>query len=924
MSFRKFSLLALLILISVQVTEVGAVAPTEEAVAKWKAEGTYDKKVASWQAFKALGGCAPSEHSAFDKSKFGANMAAGAVVDTSSILVILVDFSDQVWNGVQNFQKVGATPQQFDSILFSNRDVDPVINPTGSMTDFYLENSYGKFYVIGGITNWLRMPSTYAYYEGGASGIDFATPKSQELVLNAINAADAGGVNFQDYDHNGDNQIDGLIIIHAGLGAESGGFGIWSHKFHTTAPVVKDGVTLYDYTMNPEEGFGGISPIGVICHEFGHFLGLPDLYDIDYTPATSDGLGRWSLMASGNYNGNGQRPAHFDGWCKSQVGFLTLVNVTSNLDNVTFPAVENSPVAYKLQNGVSAPEYWVVENRQRIGFDLNIPGEGLLIYHVDPAAPANNTDYLRYYVALEQADGRNDLALTLNNTGDVGDPFPGSSNNQEFHDLSLPSDVVNYDSLIYPHIGVWEISNSGPAMNADLDINWSRPYIVNDSIRFSDAGVGGNNDGNLDPGETIRVFLTSRNLMRAGFNARANLATSNPYVNITTNNVMFDAIFDAAAANNNLAPIIFTLSDSVKTMLDSFYLTISCDSLNGISGLGLNYSKTFGFKIALGTPQILIVDDDRGQAFDDTLTDVFSRNGIPTNVWHIVPQGEPTMAKMQKYPIVFWHTGDSALNVIDTADIARMRGYMDLGKNLFLSTMSGIRDMHIRDSAFLHNYFGATYTGQTSVSDARGVPGSAVGNNSRYRPALVIPFDHQRQTMSPVAGAESFLSHALGQPLPSCGISAGGTYRSVLISFPFEAIQDNAGGSFRSKDTLLYRVLSFFGNFATRIGDGPLDNLPKSFVLEQNYPNPFNPSTTISYSINSRGTVGSPNRTLLEIFNLLGQRVKTLVDERQSAGVYKVEWSGYNDAGQEVASGIYFYRLILGDESQSKKMMLVK
>ncbi len=118
--------------------------------------------------------------------------------------------------------------------------------------------------------------------------------------------------------------------------------------------------------------------------------------------------------------------------------------------------------------------------------------------------------------------------------------------------------------------------------------------------------------------------------------------------------------------------------------------------------------------------------------------------------------------------------------------------------------------------------------------------------------------------------------------------------------------------------------LTFFGNFATGVGDEPLDNLPKSFVLEQNYPNPFNPSTTISYSINSRGTVGSPNRTLLEIYNLLGQRVKTLVDEPQSPGMYKIDWGGDNDAGRKVASGIYFYRLVLGDESQTKKMMLVK
>ncbi len=914
--------LALSLFSSSIITKVNAVAPTDEAVAKWKAEGTYEKKVADWKAFKALGGCVPSERSVFDKTKFSGNMSAGAVIDTASVLVILVDFSDHPWDSTTHNQTKDATPQQFDSILFSNRDVDPVFNPTGSMTDFYLENSYGNFYVIGGITNWLRMPQTYAYYVNNANGLP-PTGRGDELARDAVLAANGGGIDFNNFDHDNDGVIDGLVVIHAGHGAETGYYGIWSHKHVLPATLFPDGIEVSDYTMNPEESGSSIAPIGVICHEFGHFLGLPDLYDTDYDPPTSDGLGRWSLMASGNYNGNGQRPAHFDAWCKDQIGFLNLTSVAANLNNITFPAAEYSPVAYKLQNAASQAEYWVVENRQRIGFDFNLPHSGLLIYHVDPSAPPNNTNYLRYYVALEQADGNNDLALTLNNTGDAGDPYPGNTGNREFHDLSLPSDVVNFNSSVYPHIGVWEISNSDSIMYADLDVSWSRPYIVNDSIRFSDA-IGGNNDGNLDPGETIRVFLTARNLMRTGFNARAQLATSNPDVNISTNNVVFDPTFDAVSANNNSVPIIFSLDDSTQTTLDSFYLTITCDSLNGTSGAGLNYSKTFGFEIALGTPRILIVDDDRGQAFDDTLIDVFSRNGIPTNVWHIVPNGIPTIGTLQKYPIVFWHTGDSALNVIDTADIARMKAYMDLGNSLFLSTMSGIRDMHVRDSSFLHNYFKATYTGQTGANDCRGVPGSALGNSSRYRAVFVAPYDDERQTMAPVTGGESFLSHVLNQPLPSCGISYGGTYKSVLISFPFESIQDNAGGSFRPKDTLLHRVLNFFNDFSTGIGDGPLDNLPKSFVLEQNYPNPFNPSTTISYSIHSRGSSEDPNRTLLEIYNLLGQKVRTLVDEAQSPGLYSIEWAGNNDAGKKVSSGIYFYRLVLGAESQTKKMMLVK
>lgn len=914
------------------------VAPTQDAIAKWKADGTYEKKIADWKAFKELGGCSPSDHSLFNKIRIQSGMALGAAaVDSVNILVILVEFTDHLHTGSTygQYPGVAASPGDFDSILFSNRDIDPVTNPTGSMTDFYLENSYGNFYVQGGVTNWELMPQTYAYYDGGANGIGSATSRSQQMVLSAIDAVN-DSINFGDYDKNNDGVIDGLVIIHAGPGAETGEpIAIWSHKFHLAGSygsVIRDGIILYDYTMNPEEGFGTISPIGVFCHEFGHSFGLPDLYDITDTTGTSNGLGRWSLMATGNYNGSGKRPAHFDAWCKGQIGFLTLTNVTANMNNVAIPAVEYNPVAFRLSNATSSPEYWVVENRRQQAFDINLPWNGLLIYHVDPNAPTvngSNADPDRYLVGLEQADGLSQLNYTLNNQGDNGDPFPGSANNRAFHDLTNPSDEVYKVSGLFPNIGVWEISDSDSIMYADFDISWSRPYILNDSIWFDDAL--GNNDGNLDPGETISVYLIARNLMRTGFNARGNMAISNPDVNITVNNQVFAATFNSTAVNNNSAPLQFTLSNSIETQLDSFYLTISCDSTSGgVPGNANNYTRTFAFQIVLGTPEILIVDDDRGQTFDVTVKSVFSRNQIPTNVWHIQSQGVPSDVQLQKYPIVFWHTGDSAANVIDAVEISRMKTYMDAGKNLFLSTMSGVRDMYLLDSAFLKSYFKASYAGQTTplsntYGNAQGVTGSTLGNGSRYRPAIVTPFNHERQLLSLQSGGEIFLSHdPLNGPNPPCGITYSGTYKSVLISFPFEAIQDGAGGSFRPKDTLVNRVVKFFEGITTDIGDDPFSILPETFQLNQNYPNPFNPTTTISYTIHSRGLSKNPNRTLLEIYNLLGQKVKTLVDESQSPGSYSVDWDGTGVTGEKVASGIYFYRLRLGAESLTRKMLLVK
>jgi hypothetical protein len=101
-------------------------------------------------------------------------------------------------------------------------------------------------------------------------------------------------------------------------------------------------------------------------------------------------------------------------------------------------------------------------------------------------------------------------------------------------------------------------------------------------------------------------------------------------------------------------------------------------------------------------------------------------------------------------------------------------------------------------------------------------------------------------------------------------------------------------------------------------------SVPKAFELSQNYPNPFNPTTTIKYSLSSVGDGAETLPTTLRIYNVLGEVVRTLVDEPKSPGVYHEVWDGKDDQGKEVASGIYFYRLKAGKFSETKKMVLLK
>ena len=94
--------------------------------------------------------------------------------------------------------------------------------------------------------------------------------------------------------------------------------------------------------------------------------------------------------------------------------------------------------------------------------------------------------------------------------------------------------------------------------------------------------------------------------------------------------------------------------------------------------------------------------------------------------------------------------------------------------------------------------------------------------------------------------------------------------------------------------------------------------IPREFSLSQNYPNPFNPTTNISYALPTNA------RVKLVIYNVLGQKVKTLVDEEQTAGYKQVIWDGMNDQGEEVGSGIYFYKITAGDFTKTAKMSMLK
>lgn len=403
------------------------------------------------------------------------SLKALLVTGTNNILLILIDYPD--------------LPATQTAASFTDMINGPWA--TGSLDDYYEEVSYNQFGVNGVAMGWYRAANNHTYYANNdgisGTGDDFGTGaypyNAPRLVEEAVDAAEAAGVDFSNYDNDGDGWVDTVFIVHAGRGAEATGDPnhIWSHKWDTFSgggsPKYYDGVWINTYSVQPElNSTGGHIEIGVFAHEYGHVLGLPDLYDTD---GTSGGIGNYGLMAGGSWGADGnspERPSHMCAWSRVYLGWITPTVVTRDTFSQEINQIETNAEVYKLwKRGEPQSEYFLVSNRQKIGFDSRLIGDGgLLIWHIDEdVINANllsntvNDDENHKGVDLEEADGLNDLDYGRNR-GDAGDFYPGSTNNTTFNDTSNP-DSRDY-SGITSEVEVINISSSGNPMRAELKV----------------------------------------------------------------------------------------------------------------------------------------------------------------------------------------------------------------------------------------------------------------------------------------------------------------------------------------------------------------------------------------------------------------------------------------------------------------------
>ena len=364
-------------------------------------------------------------------------------------LVVLVEFSDRKFSTMEDVWGYYNGMLNEPGFTYKN-------GANGSVRDFYLDSSGGifdpEFIVIGPV----QLNNTLAYY--GEDTDNTLDPNACQMVVDACRLID-DEVDFSEFDADNDGYVDSIYFFYAGFGeADSNkSESIWPHngllKDNWKIDLELDGVIINNYACSNEIRYSTSYPllpvgIGTFVHEFGHVLGLADHYDTSYTSGRI-GVEQWDTMAAASYNNNQNTPPAFSSFERSELGWMSLTDIKPIQQGILrVPVLTSSnPHALVVRVPGEENEYFIIERREKSGWDSFLPAAGILVWHIDMMKErwkdnSVNNDPVHQCVDIVEADNTEN-ANTLH-----GDVFPGSGNVTSYDFISWSGDrLFSFDQV---------------------------------------------------------------------------------------------------------------------------------------------------------------------------------------------------------------------------------------------------------------------------------------------------------------------------------------------------------------------------------------------------------------------------------------------------------------------------------------------
>jgi len=794
-----------------------------------------------------------------------------------NVCVLLIEFPDlPVTLSVEQIER-----------LFNEEGFDGGYGSPGSFNDYYKEVSYGKFSISADVFGWFMAPNQYEYYANYQSAF---WERSQQLTVSVIDQANASGVDFSKYDNDNNNVIEQVIVIHAGLGAAQYGEEeyIWPHQngIWSSYSRVVDGMNIESYTMQEELHHNTWTDttvrqagIGMYAHEFGHALGLPDLYPYssDVDNAT---VGEWCNMASGAWINYGKTPPHLSGWCKESLGWIEPEVITIN-GNVEINSIAFDETGYKIVNVHSDDsEYFILENRYKEGFDFGLPGSGLLITHIDN--DRNHRSSVPRKVDVEEADGKDQLRKG-SNRGDDGDVFPGGSNNRTFDAFSFPSS--NNHNGDYSVVAISNISDPGPSMTFNAKVIGM--VIVSSDIKsghapltigFSDSSISSepftwwswdfNSDGIIDSEEQNPVYTFENS---GQYSISLTAGNENFYETVLLEDYV--RVFNGFSALSFEQEDAFALIDSSPLLNLTERFTIEV----WIKPQGWGPNEVYGLATIFKKSSITM-------ALQKEASTVFNKQSLSLTI------------KDENNNLVYYGTPEHSIKLDEWQHIAIT---FDGREGITKVMLDGIEQELISLGTLNGNIYDNT------------TESIYLGNSSDKNRAFYGQIDELRIWNYVRSTSETINSKETYVDVQSPGLSG---YWKMELGNGTTILDSSPAGHHGTTNSLWSR-----GKILSPLSDNKENiALPNRYSLSQNFPNPFNPTTKIEFSIPTQAHV------TLSVFNILGEEVARIVNQTFKSGSYSFVFNA-----DSFSSGVYFYSLFTIDDLGLKhiitrKMVLLK